>query len=529
MDLMGAAGMAAGEPALAPAFSAFRQQRWRQAWQIADAALRSAESADLHFIAGMSAFELRQPGPALVHLGRAAALRPERADFAVHRARVLAQARRMPEAVEEADRALRLGVADAASLDTLGVVYTRAGEHAKALPAYERAVAIDPGKAGLHYNLAACLAYFGRVEEAEREFRRVLSIDPRCWRAYLPLGQLRRHAADDHDLPQLAAALEAGQGHPEAELYVNLAMARQYEDLGDYDAAFAHLQRGKDVQRRLRSYSPEDDRALFAAIERAFPVQAPTADGYRGAAPIFVVGMPRSGTTLVDRILSSHPQVHSAGELQNFAMTLKRLVGTRTPGMIDIPTLTTLDGLDWERLGRDYVASTLPGTAASPRFVDKLPHNFLYLGHIARALPGARIICLRRDPMDTCLGNYRQLFALSSPYYDYSFDLLDTGRYYLLFDRLMAHWASCLPGRIHEVHYEELVAGQECVTRELLAFCDLPWDEACLAFERNAAPVTTGSMTQVREPLSGRYIGRWRRYGQRMDALADLLGVAIDG
>jgi hypothetical protein len=249
----------------------------------------------------------------------------------------------------------------------------------------------------------------------------------------------------------------------------------------------------------------------------------PPSSGFRSREPIFVIGMPRSGTTLVERILSSHPQVQSAGELRNFMVALHQATAA-TPAFLLEPSFPErLRDLDWESLGRAYLDSTRPLTGHTPHFVDKLPHNFLYAGFIARALPEAKIVCLRRDPVDTCLSNFKQLFELNSPYYDYSFDLLDTGRYYLQFDRLMAHWARVLPGRILELQYEELVDDQAAQTRRLLDFCGLPWDEACLRFEENAAPVATASAVQVRSPMNRDSIGRWRRYESQVSGLLDIL------
>jgi hypothetical protein len=234
--------------------------------------------------------------------------------------------------------------------------------------------------------------------------------------------------------------------------------------------------------------------------------------------------MPRSGTTLVERILSTHPQVHSAGELRNFMVALHQMTAATPAFLMDPSFPERVRGLDWESLGRAYLGSTRPLTGHTPHFVDKLPHNFLYAGFIAQALPEAKIICLRRDPIDTCLSNFKQLFELNSPYFDYSFDLLDTGRYYLLFDKLMAHWARVLPGRILEVRYEQLVDEQAVQTRRLLDFCGLPWDEACLRFEDNAAPVATASAVQVRAPMNRDSIGRWKRYESQVSGLLEILG-----
>jgi hypothetical protein len=310
-----------------------------------------------------------------------------------------------------------------------------------------------------------------------------------------------------------------------------MALAKEHEDLAEYPEALEHLVRGKSAGGANRDYTVQRDETLCAAIADSFPVAQPRPIGYPNHEPIFIIGMPRTGTTLVERIISSHPDVHSAGELLNFPMSLKHASGSQTPVLVDIDTILRARGIDWTKLGEDYISSTRPSTGHKPRFIDKLPHNFLYAGHIAHALPDAKIICLRRGPMDTCLSNFRQLFAPKSPYFDYSFDLLDTGRYYVLFDRLMEHWQRVLPGRIMEVQYETLIESQETSSKELLAFCGLPWHEACLHFENNPSPVATASAVQVRAPIYRSALGRWKKYGHQLNALQKLLedaGIVID-
>jgi hypothetical protein len=236
--------------------------------------------------------------------------------------------------------------------------------------------------------------------------------------------------------------------------------------------------------------------------------------------------MPRTGTTLVDRILSSHPDVRSAGELHDFGSAIERISGSRAPGLLDPATFANAGSFDWKRLGADYIASTRGRADGRPHFIDKRPHNFLYAGHIANALPDARLVCVRRDPVDTCLGNFRQLLARNSPYYDYSFDLLDIGRYFLHFDGLMAFWRETFPDRILEVRYEDLVAGQEASTRRMLEFCGLGWHDDCLRFEANEAPVATASAVQVRAPIYSSSVRRWRHYEPQIQGLLQLFDEA---
>ena len=312
-------------------------------------------------------------------------------------------------------------------------------------------------------------------------------------------------------------------------MHLRHALAKELEDLGRDDEGFAHLLAGNARKRAATGYRFERDQNLFDAVTRLFPevlaapAPADLAGGEIARAPIFVVGMPRTGTTLVERILSSHSQVVSAGESQNFGVLLKRACRTPSPQVLDEATLAQSLHIDLQALGRDYVDRTRPPGRAPPRFVDKMPLNFFYLGHVARALPAASIVVLRRDPLDTGLSNFRQLFATGFSYYEYARDLRDIGRYYVQFDRLIAHWRATLPGRVHEVRYETLVADQRAETSRLLAHCRLPWEEACLHFERNEHAVATASAVQVRQPLYASSVGRWRRFERHLQPLIDEL------
>lgn len=519
-------------PLAEQAIAAFNRRDWQRARELALQAMAQApgQASGMHYIGGIACLELLQVPQATELLRQAVRLHPTRADFAAQLARALTMARLSREALAAADQALALAPDDPMTLDTLGVVYTQANAHDKAATVFRRAVARVPTAAHYRFNLATALVSVGELAAAEQELEACIELAPNFWKAHYTLANLRRQDAGSHHLERLQQLLRQAGLDPAAQLYLNLALAKEHEDLGNYTPAFDHLTRGKAAGRTGRSYTLRRDQALFEALVRAFPEPLAGDEGDPSEAPIFVLGMPRSGTTLVDRILSSHPQVYSAGELENFGVTLKRLSGSRSPHLLDPDTIGRARAVDGRRLGADYLASTRPATAVKPRFVDKLPHNFLYAGFIARAFPHARIICLRRDPMDTCLSNFRQLFAQSSPYYDYSFDLLDTGGYYVLFDRLMAHWKRVLPGRILEVQYESLVEDQEGGTRRLLEYCGLPWHEDCLRFEHNPAPVATASAVQVRAPINRSSIGRWEKYGTQLDPLKALLrgaGIAV--
>jgi tetratricopeptide (TPR) repeat protein len=427
------------------------------------------------------------------------------------------------DAVVAADIAMKLPPVDATTYDTLGVVYSKANLHRQAADSFQRAVELQPDHASYRFNLGTSHMYYGDLEAAEREYECCLALAPGYWRAYLALSQLRRQTPGKNHVERLRQMLSLHGDESEAGLHLHLSLAKELEDLEEFTNAFQHYTRGKTICRDAAGSSAASDAAMFDAIEHFFDHTADGGAGYESDEPIFVMGMPRSGTTLVDRILSTHSAVHSAGELANFSMALQRAGGG--PARSIPETLANLGpGFSrWSELGRAYVESTRPGTGHSPRFVDKLPHNFLYTGFIARALPNAKLICLQRGPLDTCLSNFRQLFALESPDYNYSFDLLDTGRYFLRFRRLMEYWKERFPGRILEVNYEQLVDAQEDVTRRIVEFCELPWERACLSFESNDAPVPTASAPQVRSAMNRSSLQRWRNYESELSGLRRLL------
>jgi Flp pilus assembly protein TadD len=425
-------------------------------------------------------------------------------------------------------RAARQGVAlaptDALTLDTLGVVLSRAGAHEEAAAPFREAVAREPGSPAYLYNLAAAEQFIGRFAEATAAYRRALQLEPRLYKALSALAEVAPGGLDGDEIAAVNQALARSDLTPDEELHLCHALARVHERERQPDLSMQALARGN--QRKRASLPPDrpSDQALFEAVTRVCSAQfCHAGGGYQTTEPLFIVGMPRSGTTLVERILSSHPAVSSAGELPHFSLALKRAAGTTTRHVLDVATIEAAAAADLGGVGRSYLESTRPGTGSRPHFIDKMPLNFLYAGFIRRALPGARIICLRRGAADTCLSNYRQLFATTFSYYDYAYDLVETARYVAGFERLVQHWGQVLGDGWLDVRYEDVVADLPGQARRLLDFCGLPWDPACLEFHRNTAPVSTASSVQVRSPLYATSIGRWKRYRPMIDPLLEEL------
>ena len=356
--------------------------------------------------------------------------------------------------------------------------------------------------------------------------------DPGFARAHWALAELHKNGPGSRErLHRVQALQNKGELGAEEELYLAHAAARELEHLGDHAGAFRQLVAGKSRRLAQLEYSAEGDAELFRAMQRAFPEgkgEAPSPAGNSSSpAPLFIVGMPRSGTTLVEQVLASHSAVTSFGELQAMTHAVKHCSGTRSPRTLDQgviekalqqPAACVAEHY-WSAL--QYRLDEVEGQVAY--FIDKMPLNFLYLGFILRSLPGAKVICVRRHPLDTCLSNFRQLFAVNFSYYNYHYDLGNTARYYVLFHRLMAHWKALFGDRLLEISYESLTDVPEASVRTALDYLGLPWEPDCLRFHEQRTAVATASAMQVREPIYSRAVGRWRRYVEELQPAVDIL------
>jgi hypothetical protein len=299
-------------------------------------------------------------------------------------------------------------------------------------------------------------------------------------------------------------------------------MHKELDDLGRYEEAWHALQRGNDVMRRRLGHDRSAERAIFDALIDRFDMEMSTDDAIapQGPIPIFIVGMPRSGTTLLERILGNHSMVMPAGELAEFPRQLRWTADLHGHALVDLPLLEACERLDFPLLGRRYLEQTQWRAQGRRFYVDKLPPNFMLIGFIRRALPHARILHMVRDPMDVCFSNYRALFGDA---YAYSYDLESLGHHHRQYQRLMRHWHRVLPGSVLDVDYDELVRETAVAARRVLEFCGLPHEADCVDTSRNASPVATLSSAQVRAPIHQRALGEWRRYEKQLQPLREAL------
>lgn len=504
-----------------------RQGRPERAAELAQrVTVSQPDHAEGHYILGLALLQTLKIDEAIAHLSEAARLDPGCPEFAAHLARALAHSGRFGEAIAAANTAFNLGPDQPHTLAALGTVYGQCNLHERALTSFRLGSALAPGDGNLRFNLGIARAFAGEIDAAEADLEASLKLMPNNWRAHDVIARLRPQRPDKNHIARLGELLQITRGNRIAQSHLHMARGKELEDLGDYEGAFAHFTAGNHAARAGQQYTIDQDEERVRALIQAFEHPGPDANGCLTEEPIFVVGMPRSGTTLVERIISSHPEVYSAGELLNFGTCLQNVKPDFGFEALRTVAHQKIVGVNWNELGGSYLQSTRPATAIKPRFVDKFPHNFFYVGFIARALPRARIICLRRDPMDTCLSNFREHFSELSPYHGYASNLMDTGRYFVLFDKLMKHWKSVFPGRVLDVSYEAIVAAPEAASRALIEHCGLPWTEACERFELNSAPSATASSSQVRSPIYRTSMQRWKKYGPCLDGLRALLNEA---
>ena len=483
--------------------------------------------------ASQLAARLGHPAEALEQIDRALRLEPANARFQIHKAHCLAAAGRWPEALADAAAAESQATSDPAVLDAIGTLYSRGADQRRALAVYDRAVALAPDDPSIRFNRAAARRFTGDFTGAEADYDRVIALKPGDFEAYKNRSDLRTQSAGRNHVPELERLLSAARPDPRGEVQLRYALAKELEDLGHYAASFSHLQAGAALRRRQIRYDVATDVATVDWIIKAFQRRdCDAAPGTSDRAPIFIVGLPRSGTTLVERILGSHSSVRAAGELEHFARALVAAVDRGSAGRrLSREALVMRSAtVDFAALGRDYLARAraVAGAGQLPVFTDKMPLNYLYCGLIHRSLPKAKIVHVTRHPMAVCYAIYKTLFEDAYPF---SYDLGEIGEYYLGYRRLMAHWHEVLPGVIHDVRYEALVEDTDGTSRALLEYCGLDWENACADFDRNAAPTTTASAVQVRRPVYRTSLTQWRHFEAQLGGLRRTLasaGVPVD-
>ncbi|HEY8085921.1 MAG TPA: sulfotransferase, partial [Methylophilaceae bacterium] len=488
--------------------------------------------SDPHCNLGFVLNGLERYAEAFPHFQLALQLRPDYAEAYLGLAEVYRRQLLLPQAEKAARQGVALLPDKAEAHSILAAVLAEAGATHEALTHFDHALTIAPT---LHSALVGkgnlCME-MGDLKLAEALLMQALQVDTskRQLAVRYHLSQLRKVQADDPNLIALAAETELESLPEKEQRYVHFALGKSYDDAGQYDLAMAHFMQGCALKRKAVQYDAARQAQTFADTIKLFSETnlrrwrgigkgLGNNSGNDSALPIFVLGMPRSGTTLVEQIIASHPQVFGAGELPDLLQMLNRPLNEHTGFPACMEDISKEQISAW---GAEYVAG-LRQRHPDARFItDKMPSNFFALGLIHVMLPNAKIIHVRRDPVDTCLSCFTRLFSHGQ---EYSYDLAELGQYYTGYEKLTQHWRKVLPaGAFMEVRYEDIVADMETHARRLIAFCGLEWDAACHDFYNTKRAIRTASVTQVRQPIYNSSVGRWRRYEAHLKPLLQALG-----
>lgn len=412
--------------------------------------------------------------------------------------------RTVAEALEQSP-----GVADA--YDALAFVSMQLGRHERANALYRRAVELGPRDPRFWYNLASSERTFGRLQEAASACDRAIALDAAQYPSYLLRSELRVQSATANHIDELQRQLSLRPADDRAQMFLGYALAKELDDVERYDEAFRWFSRAAATRRRHLAYDVAVDERKLERIAAAFSAQTmpKRVDDGRSARYIFILGLPRSGTTLLERILTGLPGVRSNGETENFSRALLAVAPSEGADVF-----ARAAAADPEAVGAHY--GRLAGGSGDAHVIEKMPLNYLYLGAIRRALPEAKLLLVRRAPLDSCFAMYRTLFGVAYPF---SYDFQDIARYYAAYERLIAHWLREFGDGIHQVGYEELVHAPAQIGAAVAKHCGVPWNASAIDVQNNAAVSLTASAAQVRRPIYGSSSGRWRHYRQHIAPL----------
>lgn len=477
-----------------------------------------------HFLVGLIANETKDYRFSIQAFGSVTTLDPDHAAGWAQLARSFIKIGQPIRSEMSLQKAVDLDPVDPIVQDLMGTTFSALGDQHQAEEWYQKAVSRLPNSTHFNLNLASCLIFLGKKEGAKKLLEKVLRIRPFDAQAHWRVSYLEK-ATDHSHLKILKKLISRFKDDPRQLSFTAYSAGKEYEDLGEWDNAFECFEIGAKAKKKITEFDEAREEEMFKAYHETFSpdwVNTKT-EGVDSKAPIFILGQPRTGTTLVERIITSHSMVHSAGELQQFRLAIWRNTKGEDIGPFSADMVRASAETDPRKIGKTYLLTSENMQGTLPRFVDKMPINFLYVPLIFKALPNAKIVHLVRDPMDSCFSSYKQLFAEA---YFHSYSLYEMARHHVRYHRLMAYWRELLPGRFLDVEYEEVVNDLDSNARRIIDYLELPWEDACLEFHRQTQAVTTASSVQVREKVHTRSVGRWRKYENQMQPVLEILSKA---
>jgi len=517
------------EDALAQAAALRGAGRLSEAEEVYTAVLaRQPDNAVAYQLLGELALEQAQAGDAIVFLRRAVELAPDATSAWLDLAEALGEKDELEEAIGAARRASELEPHALLPCLIMADLCRHVGRYEDAVAAYQTGLRCHPNDRRCLLGIGHTMRTIGQHDDAVRIYRELVELYPDFGEAYWSLANLKNVRFEPSEVGTMQAQVMTDRQPEASRMYFSFALGKAYEDDCEYERAFECYQRGNSIKRIAVSYdavaTQESTDRIIDVFDRGLLDRGP-GSGEPGSVPIFIVGLPRSGSTLIEQILASHSEVQGTRELPILERMLAQIDKRGSKGEVYPEVVRRLANDDLADLGAQYVKSTERYRADARYFTDKALSNFRSIGLLQLILPNAIVINARRHPLDSCLGSYKQLFAKGHPY---TFDLFELGEYYLQYQRLMDHWDRVLKGRVLDVHYEQLVAEPEPQIRRLLDHCGLAWEESCLNFHTTSRPIESASSEQVRQPIYQTSVNSWRSYERQLGELIDILQPVLD-
>ena len=509
---------------VATAAQAFARGQTEEAEKICRQVLREhPNEVDAMRLLASIANKLEQRDDAIILLERAVELKPKFAGAWADLAETYTESEKFGEALDAVQRVIKLQPNMPFGHMIRGSILGKKDDHEGAINAFKEALEIEPEHIGSNMGLGNTLKTIGRYDEAVKSYKKCIEAQPLFSEAYWSLANLKTYSFDDDEIKNMEKHVQSQDLTPASKAFFHIAIANAKEKQMKYGEAWYHFHTGNELRRTSEIYDSVTTQVTHDALIETFDeefVNSTKGSGCQSDAPIFILGLPRSGSTLIEQILASHSQVEGTRELPDISLLGRRLTKSKPPGIKYPDAVKHMTDEEKTEYGESFLETSKRYRTDKPRFIDKMPNNFAHIGFIKTILPNAKIINAKRHPLDSCVSSFKQLFYKGQ---SWSYDLFEIGEYYLEYQRMMDHWHSLYPGEIYDIQYENIVNNQEDESRKLIEYCGLDWEDSCLKFYENKRSVNTASSEQVRQPIYKGAMHAWKNYESEIGALKDIL------
>ena len=483
-------------------------------------------------LAGILHKNFNKPKAGLVSTSKALELKPNNPEILIQRFHFLSQLQRIDEAKKILSTLASLKVTDSSTNSQIAMLFSSEEMHSEAIKKYEAAIFGDPSNYLLHFNLAVAYRFIGNLDNCENSLNRCLKLNPKDSEAQSMRSSLKRQTIESNHISELLEISKDSRVTSADKVGIYYALAKELDDLDEFTKSFSYLKKASKIRKSKMQYDVQIDKNIMHKLIETFKTSSSDDNTSlkSNPTPIFILGLPRTGSTLLERILDCHSEIVSCGELDHFGREIITLCRetTRDKQLSILELIELSRDINFDKLKSNYLEKAVSKNSDCRYFIDKLPLNFLYIAHILQSFPNAKIIRMKRHPMAFCFAIFKQNFR---DIYPYSYDLKDIAKYYVSYENLMNHWKDLFPNMIYELNYEDLVKNTKPEIEKVCEFCDLAFESNCLNFYKNKNPVTTASAVQVRQPVYTDSLDRWKNFEDYLQPFSSILtknGIQID-